>query len=115
MYRLEIERLLAESPIIRSRDLKIEDEDDTLKIFGHLLFVDGSLLYFFEYYMLDELKKYRFHWQTRDGKMIARWDNAPHFASMRSFPDHKHTPVGVLPSKQRTLRDVMGEIEQEML
>ena len=62
MYRLELERLLAESPIIRSTDLRIEDEDDTIKIFGRLLFVDGSLLYFFEYHVLGELRKYRFHW-----------------------------------------------------
>lgn len=72
MYRLELERLLAESPIIRSTDLRFEDEGDTLKIFGRLLFVGGSILYFFEYYMLGELMKYRFHWQTRDGNMIAR-------------------------------------------
>jgi len=115
VYHLELEKLLAESPIIRSTDLRIEDEDDTLKVFGRLLFVDGSLLYFFEYYMLGELMKYRFHWQTIDGDMIARWDNAPHFTSLKTFPDHKHTPLGVLPSKQRRLHDVIREIEQEML
>ena len=115
MYRLELERILAESPIIRSTDLRIEDEDDTTKIFGRLLFVDGSLLYFFEYHALGELRKYRFHWQTREGNMIARWDNAPHFANMTTFPDHKHIPVGVVPSKQRRLRDVIEEIEQGML
>ena len=58
MYRLKLERLLAESPIIRSTDIRIEDEDDTIKIFGRLLFVDGSLLYFFEYHALGELRKY---------------------------------------------------------
>lgn len=115
MYRLEIERLLAESPIVRSTDLRIEDEDDTIKIFGRLLFVDGSLLYFFEYHVLGELRKYRFHWQTREGNMIARWDDAPHFTNITTFPDHKHIPVGVVPSKQRRLRDVIEEIEQEML
>ena len=72
MYRLELERLLAESPIIRSTDLRIEDENDAIKIFGRLLFVDGSLLYFFEYHALGELRKYRFHWQTRDGDLITR-------------------------------------------
>lgn len=115
MYCLELKQLLAESPIIRSTDMRIEDEDDTIKIFGQILFVDGSLLYFFEYHALGELMKYRFHWQTRDGDLITRWDNAPHFASMKTFPDHKHTPIGALPSKQRRLRDVIEEIEQEML
>jgi len=115
VYRLKLERLLAESPIIRSTDIRIEDEDDTIKIFGRLLFVDGSLLYFFEYHALGELRKYRFHWQTRDSALIARWDNAPHFTSMKTFPDHKHTPIGDLPSKQRRLHDVIEEIEQGLL
>jgi len=47
--------------------------------------------------------------------LIARWDRAPHYTSMKTFPDHKHTPLGALPSKQRRLRDVIEEIEQEML
>ncbi len=47
--------------------------------------------------------------------MIARWDNAPHFTNITTFPDHKHIPVGVVPSKQRRLRDVLEEIEQETI
>jgi hypothetical protein len=42
-------------------------------------------------------------------------DNAPHFTNITTFPDHKHIPVGVVSSKQRRLRDVIEEIEQEML
>ncbi|MEA1894427.1 MAG: DUF6516 family protein [Euryarchaeota archaeon] len=101
--------------MIRSIYLRIEDEDDTIKIFGCLLFVDGSLLYFFEYNALGELRGCRFRWQTREGNMIAQYDNAPHFTNITTFPDHKHIPVGVIPSKQRKLRDVIKEIEQEML
>jgi hypothetical protein len=81
--------------------MDIRIEDDTIKIFGQILFVDGSLLYFFGYHALGELRKYRFHWQTRDGNLISRWDNAPHFTSMKTFPDHKHTPIGTLPSGRR--------------
>ncbi len=113
MYCLELEQLLAESPIIRSTDLRIED--DTIKIFGQILFVDGSLLYFFEYHALGELKKYRFHWQTRDGDLITRLGQCTAFYQHEDVPDHKHTPIGALPSKQRRLRDVIEEIEQEML
>ena len=47
--------------------------------------------------------------------MITQWDNAPHFTNITTFPYHKHIPVGVVPSKQRRLRDVIEEIEQEML
>ena len=34
--------------------------------------------------------KYRFHWQTETGKLIKRWDNAPHHPEIATFPDHLH-------------------------
>jgi len=32
--------------------------------------------------------KYRYHWQTGSGKLIKRWDNAPHHPEIDTFPDH---------------------------
>ena len=34
--------------------------------------------------------KYRVHWQNKSGKLIKRWDNAPHHPEINSFPDHLH-------------------------
>ena len=34
--------------------------------------------------------KYRYHWQTKSGKVIRRWDNAPHHPEVDTFPDHLH-------------------------
>ncbi len=34
--------------------------------------------------------KYRYHWQTGSGKLIKRWDNAPHHPEIDTFPDHLH-------------------------
>jgi hypothetical protein len=34
--------------------------------------------------------KYRHHWQDQTGHLIKRWDNAPHYPHMPSFPHHLH-------------------------
>ena len=34
--------------------------------------------------------KYRHHWQDRTGRLIKRWDNAPHHPHVPSFPHHLH-------------------------
>lgn len=34
--------------------------------------------------------KYRHHWQDQTGRLIKRWDNAPHYPHMPSFPHHVH-------------------------
>jgi hypothetical protein len=34
--------------------------------------------------------KYRHHWQDQTGRLIQRWDNAPHYPHMPSFPHHVH-------------------------
>ena len=32
------------------------------------------------------MEKYSFHWQNAEGKLIRRWDNAPHHPEISSFP-----------------------------
>lgn len=34
--------------------------------------------------------KYIFHWQTRDGLLIKRWDNAKHHPEISTSPHHLH-------------------------
>ena len=45
------------------------------------------------------------------GKIIFRYDNAPHHPELSSFPHHKHTYNGrVIPVEEPTLTDVLEEI-----
>jgi Family of unknown function (DUF6516) len=37
-----------------------------------------------------EVSKYRHHWQDRNGLLIQRWDNAPHYRAIDTFPHHLH-------------------------
>jgi hypothetical protein len=37
-----------------------------------------------------EVTKYRHHWQDSQGLLIKRWDNAPHYPGVDTFPHHLH-------------------------
>lgn len=60
--------------------------------------------------------KYRFHWQTRDGLLIKRWDNAKHHPEISTFPHHLHDgeEENVVPHKEpdglEILSLVIGEL-----
>ncbi len=34
--------------------------------------------------------RYSYHYQAADGRLIFRYDNAPHFPHLPTFPHHKH-------------------------
>ncbi|MGD2085878.1 MAG: DUF6516 family protein [Candidatus Aminicenantes bacterium] len=57
-------------------------------------FYDGSLVELTERLVEEkgELRrtKYRYHWQTKDGALIKRWDNAKHHPGISTFPHHLH-------------------------
>ena len=37
-----------------------------------------------------EVTKYRHHWQDRHSRVLKRWDNAPHYPAINTFPHHLH-------------------------
>ncbi len=77
-----------------------------VSLVASLQFKDGSSLYIKDYLFLNGKRKYSYHWQDTGGNLIARWDNSPHHKDISSFPHHKHLPEKVIPSKERTIKDV---------
>lgn len=57
----------------------------------------------------------RFHWQGNDGRLIKRWDNAPHFPSLAGFPAHIHIgPEGEpTPGSPVNILDILAELDIE--
>ena len=76
---------------------------------------DGSRVFVKDYLFLDGTRKYAYHWQDHEGQCISRWDNAPHWPGVQSFPHHQH--VGsegvVAASNIRTPEDVLQYIRGE--
>ena len=74
---------------------------------------NNTELYVREYMGVGE-EKYSYHWQEKKGKLITRWDNAPH-QKVKTFPHHKHFSDGtVVESYEIRLEKVLKFIEMKL-
>jgi len=95
-YFDSIEAFSIESPIIRSYQIirrEVSSSDGKIRI--RMQLINDSSIEIFEY-VNEKTKgitslKYSYHWQNSDNILIKRWDNAPHFPNIESFPHHIHT------------------------
>lgn len=83
---------------------------------GRLRFHDGSLLDFDEVVLLrsEQIVKlrYAYHYQNEAGEVIFRYDNAPHYPNIITYPHHKHVGSAVEPAQVPDLSEILREIEQ---
>lgn len=54
---------------------------------------DKSKLFVKDYLFKDNKRKYSFHWQNQFNDCLIRWDNIPHFQTIKTFPFHKHIGI----------------------
>lgn len=74
---------------------------------------DGSSLHIREFLSPDK-SKYSYHWQDADGKLILRWDNAPHHRHISTFPYHFHDGDSIEPSERIFIDEVLGETTKRL-
>lgn len=83
---------------------------------GQLRFFDGSLLDFDETLIVRDNRivklRYAYHYQEESGGLIFRYDNAPHYPNIPTYPHHKHAGAAVEPAQAPDLSDVLHEIDQ---
>jgi hypothetical protein len=80
---------------------------------------DDSLHRFYEELVEEGFRlrklEYVYHYQQPDATLVFRYDNAPHYPSISTFPHHKHVGYGaeerVQPSQAPQLADILKEIE----
>ena len=98
-YMNDLDVLISASPSIVDIDIIRRDIRDTglekTALFRYRIqLIDDSLIEITERILEErgglKTTKYRYHWQTGSGKLIKRWDNAPHHPEIDTFPDHLH-------------------------
>jgi len=62
-----------------------------------------------------EKYKYSYHYEDSHGEMIFRYDMAPHFKDIETYPHHKHESDRVIASAEPSLNSILGEIEKLFL
>lgn len=118
-YFGELERRLGSFPLAVAVELRTERVDlDRGYVKAEVAFTDGSQLHLFEYVVLEDgevdREDYRYHYQTDDGRLIRRWDNAPHHPSVDTFPHHVHVGDSVEASRPVSLEEVLGEVARHL-
>lgn len=94
-YYVSVQAAILAAPHVIQTDISFDEiSEEECYIRGVLTLVEGYELHIAEYVVTEpELKrlKYRFHLQSPKGKMIARWDNAPHHPEVKTHHGHLHT------------------------
>ncbi len=87
-----------------------DSEPASYRFKARLIFVDGSQFDIRDY-LFPTGRKYSFHWQDKDGNLVARWDNAMHWKNIDTFPHHKHEGDAVYASKEVILEEILEHIK----
>jgi hypothetical protein len=98
-YLRRLDELLSTSVLVHDveivrRSLRDTEFEKVLHYRYRVLFANGDLVEMTERVLEVqgrlEVSKYRHHWQGRNGALIKRWDNAPHYRAIETFPHHLH-------------------------
>ncbi len=92
----------------------LDHDGNDIRLKARVVFCDDSILYIRQVVLDGVMLKYAYHWQTRDGDLILRWDNANHWEAVATHPHHKHSRdasgIRVLPSAGGDIGLVLDEI-----
>ncbi|PIV82665.1 MAG: hypothetical protein CO150_04485 [Nitrospirae bacterium CG_4_9_14_3_um_filter_53_35] len=117
----DIEKVFNSNPVILSSNIQKHFGPDSKTVYlkSTLIFIDSSILeiaFFAEESHNDlNIPKYRFHYMDKQGRMLFRYDNAPHHHEIPSFPHHKHVFHGVTPALPPDIKLILKEISALML
>lgn len=82
-----------------------ETEFETILIYRYKLLLEDKSIIELTERLIEKNKqlnrtKYSYHWQTEQGNLIKRWDNAPHHPEITTTPHHLHTNKEVMAHKE---------------
>lgn len=111
-YYSQIEAIIKDCPIVSHFSIDFDEIDLHIGyIKGRMELIDGSVLFFIEFVEIQEnvanRLKYKYHRQSENGDLIARWDNVPHHHGIDTFPHHTHDDKGVHASPNMDLKTVI--------
>jgi hypothetical protein len=110
-----IQNLLAASPFVHEPILSFDDRRNAWFLRGDIYFIDNSRLHVRELCIRqgNPVKiAYAYHYQDSSGRMVFRYDNAPHYPDIPTAPHHKHiSEANVIAAYPPDFEAVLREIE----
>ena len=98
-YLQRLDELLSTSPWVADvevvrRSVRDTELEKTLHYRYRVGLADGGLVEMTERVLEAQgtlqVTTYRHHWQDPSGRLVQRWDNAPHHPEIETFPHHLH-------------------------
>jgi hypothetical protein len=105
----EIDKIRKSSLVKRIISLDADTAPNLYRIKVRVELKNGWFVDFFERRSPDK-RRYSYHVFRKDGKMIIRWDNAPHYPNLSTFPHHKHRGRTIEESVEVSTTDVLREL-----
>jgi hypothetical protein len=62
-------------------------------------------------YQHETATDYAYHYQRVNGRLVFRYDNAPHHRELPGFPEHKHEENQIVTAGAPDLNQVLREID----
>ena len=79
--------------VIKSHKIiQYERNGPYLRFKAEIIFKNKSVLFIRQTIVKGKVFKYAYHWENSKGTLICRWDNAPHWPEISTFPNHIHLP-----------------------
>jgi len=117
-YLREYHDTLKNSNVILNYKLETKRINDFLLILKGSAETEIGLLDFVEVLRYDGVeinkKKYKYNFRTFNSKLIFRFDNAPHYPKIKSFPHHLHSISEVSESVEPTIYQVLQKIKKHI-
>lgn len=77
--------------LVESWEILAYDQDGpNFRLKAQVIWQDSSVLHIKQIMLGENTFKYAYHWQSKTGELICRWDNAPHWSEIATYPHHKH-------------------------
>jgi len=112
--------ILLDNQVQHWQIIREEEQGDNGLLKYRLLLYDQDLLDVFERFIVKQgqvtITRYSYHWQQSSEQLVKRWDNAPHYPSLTTYPHHLHDgdENNVLPHPQIKITDVLSIIRQTL-
>lgn len=89
-----------------------EQNGNNLRLKMIINFTDKSKVFIKEIVINGNKRKYGYNWINKDNELICRWDNAPDWTEIVTFPHHKHvrSEQNVKPSRNIEFSTIMDEL-----
>jgi len=96
---------------------QFEQNGDNLRFRMIISFKDTSKLHVKEIIIDGKKRKYGYQWLDQNDNLICRWDNAPDWPNIPTFPHHKHFQAedNVMPSENIEFSTILRELIQMMV